>query len=71
LPYSRRRGMLVGMAKPFAKLVTVLTPKRRWAQFSLQTLLVFMVLSALGIVGQFAPATSGSSFGSDAVLRAF
>ena len=55
LPSARRRGMLVGMAKPLAKLVALITPKRRWAQFSLLTMLVFMVLPALGIVGQFAP----------------
>jgi hypothetical protein len=27
--------MLMGMAKPVAKLLSMLTPKRRWAQFSL------------------------------------
>jgi len=26
------------MAKPIAKLVNMLTPKRRWAQFSLATM---------------------------------
>jgi len=35
LPSSRLRGMLADMAKPLAKLVKLLTPKRRWAQFSL------------------------------------
>jgi hypothetical protein len=28
------------MAKPLAKLVSMLTPKRRWAQFSLATMFV-------------------------------
>jgi hypothetical protein len=31
---ARRRGMLTGTAKPLAKLVALLKPKRRWAQFS-------------------------------------
>ena len=30
--------MLMGMAKPLAKLLSMLTPKRRWAQFSLATM---------------------------------
>jgi hypothetical protein len=40
LPAARRRGMLVNMPKPIAKLVSMLKPKRRWAQFSLGTLLL-------------------------------
>jgi hypothetical protein len=35
------------MAKPLAKLVSLLTPKRRWAQFSLKSLLI--VTAAIGI----------------------
>jgi hypothetical protein len=40
LPTARRRGMLRGMAKPLATLVSLLKLKRRWAQFSLGTLFV-------------------------------
>jgi hypothetical protein len=32
------------MTKPLAKLRSMLTPKRRWAQFSLATLLAVMTL---------------------------
>src|SRR5579863_5667165 len=35
------------MAKPLARLVALLTPKRRWAQFSLGTM--FVVVTALGV----------------------
>jgi len=35
---------LVGMAKPIAKLVSMLTPKRRWAQFSLATMLIVVTV---------------------------
>ncbi len=45
MPCSRRRGMLVGMAKPLAKLVKLLAPKWRWGQFSLATM--FVVVTAL------------------------
>jgi len=45
LPSARWCGMLTGMAKPFAKLLLMLTPKRRWAQFSLATL--FVVVTAM------------------------
>ena len=45
LPAAHWRGMLVGMAKPLAKLVSMLTPKRRWAQFSLATM--FVVVTAV------------------------
>ncbi|HVC94656.1 MAG TPA: hypothetical protein VND64_13235 [Pirellulales bacterium] len=31
LPYSRRRGMLVGMVKPLAKIVSLQTNNRRCA----------------------------------------
>ena len=44
LPSSRRRGMLAGMAKPLAKLLSMLTPKRRWAQFSLATMLAVVTV---------------------------
>jgi hypothetical protein len=47
LPAARRRGMLAGMAKPLAKLVALITPKRRWAQFSLATM--FAVVTTLCI----------------------
>jgi len=40
LPASRRRGMLMGMAKPLAKLLSMLTPQRRWAQFNLATMFI-------------------------------
>jgi hypothetical protein len=46
LPSSRRRGMLGGMAKPLAKLLSMLTPKRRWAQFSLSTVFLLVALCA-------------------------
>ena len=36
--------MLMGMAKPLAKLISMLTPKRRWAQFSLLTLFVVVTV---------------------------
>jgi len=48
LPAARRRGMLVGMAKHIAKLISMLTPMRRWAQFSLATLL--LVVTVLCVV---------------------
>jgi hypothetical protein len=37
--------MLMGMAKPLAKLMPLLKPKRRWLQFSLGT--AFLVVTAL------------------------
>ena len=49
MPAARRRGMLVGMAKPIAKLVALIKPKRRWAQFSLATLLVVVALLCVGL----------------------
>jgi hypothetical protein len=45
LPSSRRRGMLVGMARPFANLVALITPKRAWFQFRLIT--VFIVVAVI------------------------
>jgi len=39
--------MLMGMAKPFAKLISMLTPKRRWLQFRLQTIFVLVVVVAV------------------------
>src|SRR4029077_3844228 len=43
---SRRPGRQVDyMAKPLAKLVALITPKRRWAQYSLATM--FVVVTAL------------------------
>jgi hypothetical protein len=44
LPSSRRREMLVDMAKPIAKLFALITPKRRWAQFSLASMFVVVTL---------------------------
>ena len=41
---SRRRGMLVSMAKPLSKLLSILKPKRRWFQFRLLTL--FAIITA-------------------------
>jgi hypothetical protein len=35
------------MAKPFAKLVSKLTPKRRWFQFRLRTLFVLVAVAAV------------------------
>ena len=44
MPASPWRGMLMGMAKPLPKLLLMLTPKRRWAQFSLLTMLVVVTV---------------------------
>lgn len=51
LPLARGGLMLNGMANPFAKLLRQLRPKRRWAQFSLATLLALMtvVCAVLGL----------------------
>jgi Leucine-rich repeat (LRR) protein len=37
------------MAKPLAKLLSMLTPKRRWAQFSLLTLLLVVAVLCVGL----------------------
>jgi hypothetical protein len=37
------------MAKPIAKLVKLLTPKRRWAQFSLLTLFLVVTVLCVGL----------------------
>jgi len=37
------------MAKPLAKLVSLITPERRWAQFSLVTMFVLVAIVALPI----------------------
>src|SRR5205809_418847 len=47
LPSPRRRGKLAFMAKPLAKLVSLLKPKRRWAQFRLRSLFVLMAVLAV------------------------
>jgi hypothetical protein len=60
LPSSRRRGMLVVMARPLAKVVALITPKRRWAQFSLATV-VRGSDRLLHVVGQLC--APGPSFG--------
>jgi hypothetical protein len=44
------------MAKPLAKLVTLITPKRRWAQFSLATLLLVVTMLCVGLSLVIAPA---------------
>jgi len=41
--------MLVEMAKPLAKLVALLTPKRRWAQFSLATMFVVVTVLCVSL----------------------
>ena len=38
-----------GMARPLAKLISMLTPKRRWAQFSLLTMLGVVTLLCVGL----------------------
>jgi Leucine-rich repeat (LRR) protein len=47
LSAARRRGMLVGMARPLAKLLSMLTPKRAWVQFRLKTIFVLVVVVAV------------------------
>jgi hypothetical protein len=49
LPSSRRRGMLVRMAKTLAKLVALLKPKRRWSQFSLATMFIVVTVLCVGL----------------------
>ncbi len=46
MPAAHRHWKLPGMAKPLAKLVALLKPKRTWGQFSLGTL--FVVVTAWG-----------------------
>jgi hypothetical protein len=47
---SRRPGRHAdGMAKPFAKLLSMLTPKRRWSQFSLLTLFLVVTVLCVGL----------------------
>jgi hypothetical protein len=41
--------MLIVMAKPLAKLLLRLRPKRRWAQFSLGTTLLLVTVLCLGL----------------------
>jgi hypothetical protein len=48
------------MAKPFAKLLSMLTPKRRWAQFSLATM--FVVVTALSGVSSSSVRRSWAGF---------
>jgi Leucine-rich repeat (LRR) protein len=38
-----------GMAKPLAKLLSMLTPKRRWAQFSLATMFVVVTVLCVSL----------------------
>ncbi|HVC97953.1 MAG TPA: hypothetical protein VND64_30055, partial [Pirellulales bacterium] len=56
LPPARRRVMLTGVAKPLAKLVALLTPKRRWAQFSLATLLAVVAVLCVALSQVVVPA---------------
>jgi hypothetical protein len=44
------------MAKPLAKIVVLLTPKRRWAQFSLATMLVVVTVLCVELSMVVAPA---------------
>ncbi len=44
------------MAKPLAKLLSMLTPKRRWAQFSLATMFVIVTVLCVGLSLVVAPA---------------
>jgi len=39
--------MLMHMAKPIAKLLSMTTPKRRWGQFSLATMFVVVTVHSL------------------------
>jgi hypothetical protein len=49
LPAGGRFGMLMTMAKPHAKLVALLRPKRRWAQFSLGTMFIAVAVICVGL----------------------
>jgi hypothetical protein len=51
LPAARRRGMLMGMVRPIARLLSMLTPKRRWAQFSLATGIITMTRHLVSFIG--------------------
>ena len=44
------------MAKLLAKLLSMMTPKRRWAQFSLATLLAVVTVLCVGLSLVIAPA---------------
>ena len=44
-----RAHQAYGMAKPLAKLISMLTPKRRWAQFSLLTLFLVVTVLCVGL----------------------
>src|SRR5258708_1983296 len=45
-PPARDAG---GMAKPPAKIVALITPKRRWAQFSLATMFIVVTVFCVGL----------------------
>jgi hypothetical protein len=49
LPPARDAG---GMAKPIAKLLSMLTPNRRWAQFSLATMFVVVTVLCVWLAAQ-------------------
>ena len=44
MPSTCRRGMLAGMANALTKLVPLIKPKRRWAQFSLASMFVVVTV---------------------------
>src|SRR5712691_3292385 len=50
LPADCLRGKMPGMALPFARLISLLKPKRSWLQFRLRTLFVLVVVAAMPCV---------------------
>jgi hypothetical protein len=50
LPTIRRRVKLLVVANPLTKLMSMLTPKRRWAQFRLRTLFVLVAIATVPCV---------------------
>ena len=49
--------MLTGMANPFAQRPRVTTPNRRWAQFSLRTLLASLTIVCTALALWIVPAS--------------
>ena len=63
LPASRRRGMLMGMAKPLAKLVKLLKPNRRWLTLdSVAALLANCTVLAIVTATSFVASCFGEEF---------
>lgn len=56
MPHALGDFMLKGMAGPLAKLVTLLKPKRRWAQFSLRGFLAAMTVFCAALALWIIPA---------------